>query len=124
VFITYDVKDGIDYAKLCVSIRDGENINKDYADLGRVLDKERGIFTYDLASNAYDKAPVEYVHPATSSKELLVLDFGDSFFIDRFMRAKSPQPVIDAIGYGNPDTLYAMIMYYAICSAANCHAQS
>jgi len=132
VFIAYDVKNGIEYAKLCVSTRDGENVNKDYTNLGRVLDKgggiyksrERGIFTYDLASNTYDKAPVEYVPPTAGRKELLILDFGDAFFIDRFVRAKALQPAIDAIGYGNPDTLYAMIMYYAVCSAANCHAQS
>jgi hypothetical protein len=32
-------------------------------------------------------------------------------------------PAIDAIKYGNPDTLYAMIYYYTLCQMANCHAQ-
>jgi len=91
---------------------------------GIYKNRERGIFTYDLASNPYDKAPVEYLPPAAGRKELLILDFGDTFFIDWFMRAKALRPAIDAIGYGNPDTLYAMIMYYAVCSASNCHAQS
>ena len=132
MFIAYDVKNGIEYAKLCVSTRNGENVDKDYTNLGRVLDRERGIyrnrergvFTYDLASNAYGKAPAEYVPPAVGRKELLILDFGDSFFLDWFVRAKALRPAIDAMGYGNPDTLYAMIMYYAVCSAANRHAQS
>jgi hypothetical protein len=132
MFIAYDIKNGIEYAKLCVSSRIGAEVSKDYTNLGRVLDKgrgiyknrERGVFTYDLASNTYGKAPVEYVPPAASRKELLILDFGDAFFFDRFIRAEALHPAIDAIGYGNPDTLYAMITYYAVCSAANCHAQS
>jgi hypothetical protein len=133
VFIAYDIKNGIEYAKLCVSTRDGDNVTKDYTNLGRVLDRERGIyknrergvFTYDLATNTYARAPTEFVPPATSNrKELLILDFGDVFFLDWFLRVKTLQPAIDAIGYGNPDTLYAMISYYAVCSAANCHAQS
>ena len=31
--------------------------------------------------------------------------------------------VIDEIGYGNPDTLKAMLSYYILCSMASCHAQ-
>jgi hypothetical protein len=132
MFIAYDIKNGIEYAKLCVSTRDGRKILKDYTNLGRVLDKERGIyknrergvFTYDLTSNTYEKAPPEFVPPTASRKELLILDFGDAFFLNWFLRAKALLPAINAIGYGNPDTLYAMITYYAVCSTANCHAQS
>ena len=132
MYIAYDVKNGIEYAKLCVSTRVGEDILKDYTNLGRVLDKElgiyrnreRGVFTYDLATNIYGKPPAEFVPPATSSKESLILDFGDVFFLDQFIRARGLRSAVDAIGYGNPDTLYAMLTYYAVCSAANCHAQS
>jgi hypothetical protein len=42
--IGYDIKNGVEYAKLCVSHRDGELTYKDYQNLGRVLDKERGIY--------------------------------------------------------------------------------
>jgi hypothetical protein len=132
MFIAYDVKNGIEYAKLCVSTREGAKVLKDYTNLGRVLDKgrgiyknrEHGVFTYDLTSNAYGKAPSEVVPPSKSRKESLILDFGDVYFLDWFLHAKALQPAIDAIGYGNPDTLYAMISYYAVCSAANCHAQN
>ena len=132
MYITYDIKKGIEYAKLCVSTRDGKNILKKTTNLGRVLDKEqgiyrsreRGVFTYDLSTNTYGKAPAEFVPPKTNRKELMILDFGDAFFLDNFIRAKGLRTAIDAIGYGNPDTFYAMISYYAICSLANCHAQS
>jgi hypothetical protein len=130
--ITYYIKSGMEYAKLCVSIREGKSIHKKCTNLGRVLDKEkniyqnreRGVFTYDLSTNTYGKAPSEFVPPKRSRKESLILDFGDAFFLDDFIRAKGFRAAIDAIGYGNPDTLYAMLSYYAICSLANCHAQS
>ena len=130
--IAYDIKNGIEYAKLCTSRRDGKNVLKDYTNLGRVLDKEaglyksreRGVFSYDLETNTYGKAPAEFVPPSTSRKESLILDFGDVYFLNQFITARGLFPAIDAIGYGNPDTLYAMIAYYAVCSAANCHAQS
>jgi len=132
MYITYNIKSGIEYANLCVSIRDGKNVLKKRTNLGRVLDKEsgiyrsreRGVFTYDLSTNTYGKAPAEFVPQKTSRKESLILDFGDVFFLDSFIRDQGLRPVIDAIGYGNPDTFYAMISYYAICSLANCHAQS
>ena len=132
MYIAYDIKKGIEYAKLCVSTRDGKDVLKDRKNLGRVLDKEngiymsreRGVFTYDLETNTYGKAPDEFVPPATSRKESLILDFGDAFFLDQFIKEKGLRTSIDAIGYGNPDTLYTMISYYAICSMANCHAQS
>jgi hypothetical protein len=130
--ITYDIKDGIEYAKLCKSTREGKRVLKDFTNLGRVLDKdagiyrsrERGVFSYSLETDTYGSAPAEFVTTATNRKESLILDFGDVFFLDRFIGASGLLPTIDAIGYGNPDTFRAMISYYAVCSAANCHAQS
>jgi len=130
--IGYDVKNGVEYAKLCISHREGTRTSKDYVNLGRVLDKglgiyqnrERGVFTYNLESNAYGKAPAEIVTPKRRKrKELLIVDFGDAFFLDTFIKDSGMQKAIDSIGYGNPDTLSAMIAYYALTSLANCHAQ-
>jgi hypothetical protein len=132
MYITYNNKNGIEYAILCFSKRDGKDVLKERINLGRVLDKEqgiyrsreRGVFTYDLSTDIYGKAPVEFVPPKTNRKESLILDFGDAFFLDSFIREKGFRAGIDAIGYGNPDTFYAMISYYAICSLANSHAES
>ena len=44
MYIAYDVKNGIEYAKLVKSKRNGKRIEKEYANLGRVLDKELGIY--------------------------------------------------------------------------------
>jgi hypothetical protein len=130
--IAYDIKDGVEYAKLCVSKRSGKNTSKSYVYLGRVLDKEngvyqnreRGVFTYDREDNTYGKPPASFVPAGRARTEKLVLDFGDTFFLNRFLKDSGLTPAIDAIDYGNKDTLYAMICYYVLCSSANCHADS
>jgi hypothetical protein len=135
MYIDYSIKNGITYARLSQSVRNGDKIEKeDKGNLGRVLDKdrgiyrsrERGVFTFDLETGEFGCAPASFVPSDTnkSRKEELILDFGDTFFLDQFIRSKPLYAAVDAIGYGNPDTLYAMISYYAVCSMANCHAQS
>jgi hypothetical protein len=129
--IVYDIKNDVEYAKLCTSIRDGKKIRKTYKNLGRVLDLEQniyqnrkqGVFTFSV-EKGYGKAPVDFVSKVQMSmgKIKLILDFGDSFFIDELLRKNGFAKVIDEIGYGNPDTLKAMLSYYVLCSMANCHA--
>ncbi len=56
MFISYSQKKGFLYASITTSRRDGAVVTKEYVNLGRVLDKERGIyrnrqkgvFTYDI----------------------------------------------------------------------------
>jgi hypothetical protein len=132
MFIAYDTKNGILYAKICTSKRNGNTVGKDYINLGRVLDKEkgiyqnreRGIFTYSPHTNTYGKPEDSFVPDAPDHRRTmkLIVDFGDSFLLDAFVRKSGLVPAIDAIGYGNPDTLYAMIYYYVLCQMANCHA--
>jgi len=131
MYIAYDTKNGTEYAKLYTSHRDGDDSYKDYQNLGRVIDKEhgiymsraRGIFTYDLDTDTYGKAPEEVVPPPRSRrKESLIVDFGDTYFLDRFTTGNGFRHAINAIGYGNPDTLYSMICYYALNSLSNCYA--
>lgn len=42
--IVYELKNDVEYGKLCTSKREGKNVRKTSVNLGRVLDKERGIF--------------------------------------------------------------------------------
>lgn len=132
MYIAYDVKNGIEYAKLCISTRDGKQVTKDYINLGRVINKEKGIyknrekgiFSYNLKTDVYNDAPIEDVPlTKTRGKELLILDFGDIFFLDTFIKNNGLNIPIEAIGYGNSDTFNAMVAYYSVCSMANCHAQ-
>lgn len=132
MYIAYDVKNGAEYAKLYTSKRAGHRTYKDHSNLGRVLDRERGvyqsrergIFTYDLASNTFGRAPAEFNHHEKESRKVpLIVDFGDAFFLDRFIQNSGLHTAVDAIGYGNPDTLKAMLLYYVLCSMSNRYAQ-
>ena len=130
--IVYELKNDVEYGKLCTSKREGKKVRKTSENLGRVLDKERGIFqnrklgvfTYSI-EKGYGKVPVDFVPEVqlNMGKTKLILDFGDSFFIDELLKKIGFDKVMAEIGYGNPDTLKAMLSYYILCSMANCHAQ-
>ena len=135
MYVDYSVKNGKTYARLSNSVRNGDKVEKeDIGNLGRVLDKgrgiyrsrERGVFTFDLKTGEYGSAPADFVPTETKKcrKEHLILDFGDIFFLDWYVMDSGLRPPIDAVGYGNADTLYAMICYYVLCSMANSHAES
>jgi len=50
------------------------------------------------------------------------LDFGDTFFMDSFLKASGLIDVVDAIDYKNRDTLRAMLLFYTLSGMANCDA--
>jgi hypothetical protein len=130
--ITYDKKGGVLYAKLSTSIRHGNKIDKTSINLGKVIDKEngvyqnreRGVFTYNLKENSFGKPDVDYLLPKEPKHEKLIVDFGDIYFLDAYLHKEKLITSIDAIGYQNPDTLYAMLGYYILCFTANGHASS
>ena len=132
MFIAYDTKNKTQYAKICTTKRNGTQTTKTYQNLGKVLDKQqgiyqnkqRGIFTYNLKTNTYNNPPPQYVPPPKKhKKQPLILDFGDTYFLDTFIKTNNLHTPIQAIEYGNPDTLNAMIAYYTLSNMANCHAQ-
>lgn len=54
----------------------------------------------------------------------LILDFGDSYFIDSLIRTIHYDGVLDSISYQNKDTLWAMAEYYILSNKANSHANT
>ena len=135
--ISVEQKGNYQYAKIPgKSYRDGKKVRKTGAVyLGRVIDlengvfynKKRGVFTYDINTNTYGSADPKYLGSLTNDrrkKERLILDFGDVFLTDAFIRSIGYDKVLDAIDYGNPDTLKAMVAYYIISEKANSHAQT
>ncbi|MDR1110841.1 MAG: hypothetical protein LBP92_09175, partial [Deltaproteobacteria bacterium] len=129
--ITYDKKSSGLYAKLCRHAkRQGNKILKTYENLGKVIDKEkgiyqnkeRGVFTYDLENDVYGKPETEFQLPTAPTREKLILDFGDIYLLDNYLRQEGLTAALDAIGYRDPDTLYAMLGYYILCTTAMCHA--
>ena len=61
MFISYDIRNGVEYAKLCISKRNGKTVSKSYIYLGKVVNKEkfiffnkdRGLFNYNPVDNSY-----------------------------------------------------------------------
>ena len=138
MYINYNTVNGIEYGTLTSSVRSGHKVGKsDQVYLGRVIDKERGIFksrdrglfTYDLKTNTFGSVPAEYETPSLQRKTkyprraVLVVSFGDIFLLDEYLRKSGLQQAVDAIGYRNPDTLKALLAFYILTSHANCHAE-
>ena len=104
--------------------------------LGRVVNREQLIF-WNRKQGYYQFNPEDqtmktvdpksiptssYEPDGSRKKPPIVVDFGDSYFLDRFLRDTGYDKVIDVLDYKNRDTLYAMIHFYILEDAANCHA--
>ena len=104
--------------------------------LGRVINREKlifwkrgqGYFQFNPEDQSMvtvdpDSIPTSSYEPdGTRKNPPIMVDFGDSYFLDRFLRDTGYDAVINVLDYKNRDTLYAMIFYYILEDAANCHA--
>lgn len=135
MYISYKSTNNGLYASAAVSKRNGKDTSVSYIYLGRVLDKdkgiyksrERGIFTFDPSSGNFGSVSESYVPPKMTDKRkkrIVCVDFGDAFFLNEFLCRSGMWDVIDSIGYGNSDTLHAMVLFYTLSHLANCDAQT
>jgi hypothetical protein len=98
--LSIENKGNYQYAKIPgKSVRIGGKVRKtDVVYLGRVIDldkgifcnKERGVYTYDVNTGEYGKAAPEYLGSLTNDrrkKEKLILDFGDVYLVDAFIKS-------------------------------------
>lgn len=135
--LSYQKKGNYVYAKVPgESYRENGQVKKrNTVYLGRVIDKEnnvffnkeRGVFTYDVSTGTYGEAEPSYqgnLKDDHRKKPNLILDFGDSYFIDSLLRAMRYDEVLDSIAYQNKDSLWAMAEYYILSSRANSHART
>lgn len=135
--LNYQYKNGNEYAKVPgVSYRENGMVKKrGVIYLGRVIDKEhnifcnreRGIFSFDPVTGTFGKADETYVSDLKTDgrkKQKILLDFGDSFFLDELMKSIGYNDVLNHLPYRNKDTLRAMIQYYLLCNSANDHAKT
>lgn len=133
MYIGYDKKGGVKYAKICSSERIDGRVVTTQKSLGRVINEEkkiyhnrkRGYFSYDVKTDTYSDVDASNLPKIKrkNRKEKLILDFGDSWFIDRFIRDNNLYDAIGALDYGNTDSVRAMVMYYVLSSMANCYAE-
>lgn len=135
MYISYNVVDGNEYATVVTSVRDGSKVTKeDRMYLGRVVDKERGVyrskarglFSYDLETGEFGPAPDDVEEPrrrnARPARPVLAVSFGDAFLLDSFLRSSGLMACADACGHAEPDTVRALLAFYVLTSLASCHA--
>jgi hypothetical protein len=133
MYIGYDVKGGVKYAKICKSQRVGGKVKTTQVSLGRVLDeaagiyknRKRGVFTYDIDTGTFGVPAPSTVIPVVKRKnspEKLILDFGDAFFVDWYITKIGLNPAVAAVKYGNLDSVKALVMFYVLCNMANYNA--
>ena len=131
--IGYDKKNGVKYAKICTGKRVDGKVCSTQVPLGRVIDEEkhiyhnrkRGYFTYDEETDTYTSIDASTFPPIErkNRKEKLIIDFGDSWFIDQFIKDNNLYDAIGALDYGNIDSVRAMVMFYILSDMANNYAE-
>lgn len=85
------------------------------------------MFTYDVITGTYGEADPAFQGNLKNDhrkKANLILDFGDSYFIDSLIRAMHYDEVLAGTSYQNQDTLWAMAEYYILSNKANSHANT
>ena len=127
--ISYRKQGDNTYASAARSVRKGGTVQKEYTYIGRVINKEKGIYEnkklgivgFDVESGEFTKVSTIDV-PKPTLSEKLILDFGDSYFLDSYLRESGLMDCIDAIQYDSMDTVKALILYYITYNEAACHA--
>ena len=135
--LSFQQKGNYQYAKIPGESyrKDGKVLKRNTVYLGRVIDaehnifynKDRGVFTFDPETGEYGKADESYLGLLTDDRrksDRLILDFGDSFFVDSLLKQMKYDQVIQSIDYKNADTLKTMIAYYILTNQANRYAQT
>ncbi|MCQ2071378.1 MAG: transposase [archaeon] len=117
------------YANAAKSYREGGKVMKTYIHLGKVMDKEKGIFDHkDLGLVRFDLDKGEFVKadiadaPRPLTEEKLILDFGDAYFLDWYVRRKGFMDCIEGLDMPELDTLRSLIVYYIVSGEAVGHA--
>jgi len=128
-FISYENKNNVLYATYCIAKRTGKVKTNDTKYLGRVIDKERGIyknrergvFTFSLDSGfgiSDDFTPV-------LEREKLILDFGDSFLIREMLAKSGILDIVKEILPNRSDSVLSLLFYRILgTNCANIHADT
>ena len=112
---------GAVYASLVDGEREGKTVKQKYlCSLGLVIDREkgifknreRGVFQYSLESG-YSELPSgsENAVKESTKKEKLILDFGDTFVLDRYLRTLPFYGAYQSVMPLQRDTLFSLLFY-------------
>jgi hypothetical protein len=122
------VKNNIEYASIYTPKRvDGKKVN-DPVYLGRVIDKEAGIyqnkkqgqfkFSLDTGISQLDN----YINININTEEKSILGFGDIYLCDSVLSNLGFKSLFQGIYDKSPDSLMALILFKMLTKDAHCHA--
>ena len=117
---------------------DGKPRKEGQINLGLVVDRDKEIFwnrkhgycTFDPETGEFFEASMESIPSrwreidGAKREPPVCVDFGDSYFLNEFIRGIGYNKVIDTLQYGNRDRLYSMLCYYVLEDMANSHAET
>lgn len=143
--IKYRVSNGIEYASVAKSVRRNGKIETEYIrNLGKVIDKTRfifenrefGTYRYDVEKDTCETLERLEKFELLGCRPKAILDFGDAYFFNEYMRKRGILECISFFGEEDPkdphftplnkkemDSLHAMILYYILVKQANSHAE-
>jgi hypothetical protein len=123
-FVRYETKNGVEYASIYKARRvDGKKIN-DVEYLGRVIDKEKGVFRSRTRGTFVFSIDGGMVGIEQTKTEKLILDFGDSYILGEMLAKNSFLPLIKRVFGNNSDTIASLLFYKSLSGGANCYADT
>ena len=132
-YIHYDQKpNGVTYACVYESYREkGKVKTRRTENLGRVVDKEKGlfcqkgvVFQYTIEAGRKDAPDVFPEERVVPEQEKLILDFGDAWFLEQYLCGQPFYSSIEGTLPDDRDTLLALIFYRLLThKGASCHAK-
>jgi hypothetical protein len=132
-FIHSIKNNGAEYAYIYTPRKINGKKDNDPVYLGRVIDKERGIFrnktrglfTYSL-ENGYGDIPKEAndnTLPLKAEEENLILNFGDAYCLYETLKRSELYDIIYSIMPGKEDTMMSVLGFKLLAGASNRYAE-
>ena len=132
-YIHYDEKpNGAIYASVYESYREGGSVKtRRKENLGRVVDKEKGLFRqkgrvyqFTIEGGRNDTPEVFPDEEIIPEEEKLILDFGDSWFLEQYIAGKQIFQCFRDVLPDQNDTVMALVLFRLLTHmGANCHAK-
>ena len=87
--------------------------------------REHGVYQYDIATGKRMPPPEDFDIKVVrkNAQEILIVDFGNVNFFQKYIEKKNLRSVIDTVGYGNPDSFNSLLSYDPLERASNANAE-
>ena len=122
--IHVDRKNNAEYHTLVEAKRvGGKKVDVPILYLGRVIDKEKGIYRNRERGTFVYKSDEGVIEPAQpSAREKLILDYGDSYVLNEVITATGFKDIITAVFPFDKDTVLSMLFYRVLSGGASRYA--